>query len=109
MSTRRGRRDGRGRAQTAAGPGHSRRAAGETDLEDLLREAEEALRDCELPSGDWKAGGRLPRPRPGTSGQRPSPSALPFVAPRPGAGFSGLEDIDSEVAFWLLFPPRGNA
>jgi hypothetical protein len=81
----------------------------EDTLDDLLREAEEALRECELPSGDWRAGGRAPRPRPAAPGERPS-SSMPTLAARgPGAGLDDLEGLDSEVAFWLLFPPRGNA
>jgi hypothetical protein len=81
----------------------------EDTLDDLLREAEEALRECELPSGDWKAGGREPRPRAAAPGERPSCSTPSLAASGAGAGLADLEDLDSEVAFWLLFPPRGNA
>lgn len=107
MSMRQGRRGGRREAQTA--PNRSRCVLKEDALDDLLREAEEALRECELPSGDWKAGGRAPRPRPAAPVERPSSSTLTLAARGPGAGLADLEDLDSEVAFWLLFPPRGNA
>jgi hypothetical protein len=81
----------------------------EDTLDDLLREAEEALRECELPSGNWKGGGRAPRPRPAAPGERLPSSTRALAARSLGAGLADFEDLDSEVAFWLLFPPRGNA
>jgi len=60
------------------------------ELEDLMREAEEVLRDSQAPSGDWPVAARAPRPP---------------VAGDPDS----WKNLDSEAAFWLLFPPRGNA
>jgi hypothetical protein len=60
------------------------------ELEDLIREAEEVLLESQAPSGDWSSASRAP---------------LPPAAGEP----ESWKNLDSEAAFWLLFPPRGNA
>ena len=60
------------------------------ELEDLIREAEQALLESETPSGDW-------------------PGAV-AASRQPAIGEpESWKNLDSEAAFWLLFPPRGNA
>ena len=60
------------------------------ELQSLLREAAEALSQWQTPCGEW--GGSLAEETPGA----------------PGSG-NPWERLDAESAFWLLFPPRGNA
>ncbi|MEE9217898.1 MAG: hypothetical protein V3U98_02425 [Acidobacteriota bacterium] len=79
-----------------------RQSIEERELHQLLQEAEEILRQAEVPSGGWDSG--------------PPAEASPAVA---AASWSehiaaaptvrDLEGIDPETAFWLLFPPRGTA
>jgi hypothetical protein len=88
MSRNDGRRAERGEGKTR------RKAREEAKIQELLLEAEEVLRELEVPSGQWteEAAGSL------------------SAEPRAGSRNGGLWDgIPAEAAFWLLFPPRGNA
>jgi hypothetical protein len=82
-----------------------RRRPLDDEIERILREAEQVLREVEAPSGGWPGS----RPAPGNDGgwvEVGSGVAGPDGGGWPGIGAQGL---DAEAAFWLLFPPRGNA
>lgn len=70
------------------------------ELQALLREAQEALQEGDVPSGGWDVAADLPQ----------GPVADPWPGTTSGItpGIS-LDGIDPETAFWLLFPPRGTA
>jgi hypothetical protein len=81
------------------------------EIERILREAEEVLREVQAPSGDWF------EPQPGGSELGAAWGSGAGEGSGRETGFSshgawpGIGDhgIDAEAAFWLLFPPRGNA
>lgn len=90
----------------AGGRGTQRRMPEELELRALLRDAEEALREAQVPSGDWTAEGLSPHGE-GTPAEESWTRLDAAAAPEdPGPEGCGL---DPETAFWLLFPPRGNA
>ena len=72
----------------------------EPELEALLREAQEVLRESDVPSGGWDMPVELE--------QAPAVDGWLGGMPQIQAGIS-LDGIDPETAFWLLFPPRGTA
>jgi hypothetical protein len=71
------------------------------DIERILREAEEVLREVQAPSGGWMEAQPENRGDAGEWGRADAASCG-----WPGIGAQG---IDADAAFWLLFPPRGNA
>jgi hypothetical protein len=73
----------------------------DAEIERILREAEEVLREAQAPSGGW-AEARPAVAEDGGEWGRADRENRSW----PGIGGQG---IDAEAAFWLLFPPRGHA